>query len=292
MNLMLSYCKVFTKELKSIWVVLVLLPVFGKAQTTKLPQHKPITKQIQASTNQYSFGGGLRTAGTATCPTNPVALAGQDTLGNTVSSGQIFKCNATPFYVYVPAVSGNIASPCIQTEFTNFHTNMGTDGTETFYEGGVDIGCIGPSAACAFPIGGGTALNNTPWGLILSLLDPGQAHEFTLCRTGTISTSTVTLVDCWTNNTLPATPASTIYSNGTTTSGGTCDTIKLAAGTDIGTAIFGIAPSSASVALTDFHDGEGYINTALLSTGTYTVNYSFTPPAIDGCSTVTGTFMF
>jgi len=296
MNSTLSFCKSFKRGLRLFLLMLVLLPALLKAQNSSRIPDKLEVNRLTPVSYPVSWGN-LKTTATATCPTNPVGLAGQDTLGNAVSNGQIFACNNTPFYIYVPIVSGDIASPCIETEYTPFHTAEGTHGTETFYEGGTNIGCVGPTGSgCSFPIGNG-ALSNTNWGLLLSLLDPGQQHDFVFCRNGSINnagalTTTVTLIDCWTGVQLPSSPASAIFSNANPPNTATCFTMTLAANTDIGTAVYSISPTVTPGAFTDFHDGEAYVNSHLLSAGTYTVGYSFTPPASSGCGIVRGTFTF
>lgn len=296
MNLSLSFCKTVFRKAGLFIAILVLFPALAKSQNSLRVPSKPIVNSYQPINYPASWGN-LKTAATATCPTSPVGLAGQDTLGNTVTNGQTFACNQTPFYIYVPVVSGNIASPCIETEYTPFHTALGTHGSETFYEGGVNIGCIGPAGGgCSFPIGQG-ALTNTNWGLILSLLDPSQQHDFVFCRNGSLNnagspTTTLTLIDCWTGNQLPSSPASAIYNNTNPPNTTTCFTMTLPANNDIGTAAFTITPTVTPGAFIDFNDGEAYVNSPLMNAGTYTVGYSFTPSASSGCSMVTGSFVF
>ena len=258
-------------------------------------------KQINAQNNllhykpliSFSPTANLRTTTTATCPTSPLALAAQDSLGNTITNGQTLAMGSTPFYIYNLIQSGSTTSPCIQTNFTNFFTSIGTYGIETMYEGGVNTGCIGPiNNGCSFPIGQG-AVSGTPWSVSLTLLDPSKKHDFIFCRSGSIATTTITLVDCWTGTPLPSNPTSTVFSNATTTiTPQACDTLSLPANTDIGTAFYTIAPASASVALTDYNNGEVEMHPNLLQPGTYTVTYNFTPSIASGCVAVTGTFTF
>ncbi|HXU27750.1 MAG TPA: hypothetical protein VN698_11015, partial [Bacteroidia bacterium] len=264
---------------KILLFILVLCIKNGSAQNN-IMRYKPMVAN-------------LKTANTATCPTSPVMLAAQDTLGNTITNGQTFAVGSPSFYVYSPVVSGNMASPCIQTTYSAFYTSLGTYGTETIYEGGTNIGCIGPaSTGCSFPIGQGAA-SGTPWNLIFSLLDPSKKHDFVFCRTGSITTTTITLTDCWTGAALPTNPDSILFGNATTTiTPQACDTISLPANADIGALAFSIAPASASVALADYNDGEALIQPNLLTAGTYTVTYNFTPSVASGCAMVTGTFVF
>lgn len=276
--------------------MLLILPTLLKAQSSFRIPAKPEINRSEPISYPANWGN-LKTTATATCPTNPVGLAGQDTLGNAVANGHTFACNNTPFFIYVPVVSGNIASPCIETEYTPFHTAEGTHGTETFYEGGTSIGCIGPAGGgCSFPIGQG-AVTNTNWGLVLSLLDPNQQHDFVFCRNGSINnvgvpTTTITLIDCWTGAQLPSSPASALYSNANPPNTATCFTMTLPANTDIGTAAYSITPTVAPSAFIDLHDGEAYVNSPMLAAGTYTVGYTFNPPASSGCGMVTGNFTF
>lgn len=124
------------------------------------------------------------------------------------------------------------------------------------------------------------------WGLLDIFDDPSQQHYYNFCYTGlTLITTTVQLQDCWSN-----TPLSPIKTFSLNVAGTNCFTDTVAANTPIGTASYSIAPTSGTVALTDYHNGEAYINTSLLPTGTYTVTYSFRPPLADSCPTITGTF--
>ncbi|HKC68978.1 MAG TPA: hypothetical protein VKG26_12160, partial [Bacteroidia bacterium] len=202
MNSILSFCKSLKITLWAIVLILAILPALTKAQNSyRIPGKPEVNHSLPI--NYSASWGNLKTTATATCPTSPVGLAGQDTLGNAVATGHTFACNNTPFYIYVPVVSGDIASPCVETEYSPYHTALGTHGSETIYEGGINIGCIGPTGSgCQFPIGQG-ALNNTNWGLLFSLLDPGQQHDFVFCRNGSVNnttspTTTITLIDCWT----------------------------------------------------------------------------------------------
>ncbi len=288
---MLSYCKSFSKGLKLMVLLLIISPVLVKAQMQRVPNHKTIIRQG----NAHPTGSGNVRTNAVTCPTGPITFTAQDTLGNVFTNPASFACNATPFTVFESApATGGPTGPCVETIFTNYHNNLFTNGSETYIEGGVPVYTLCPT--CAIPIGDPFGTNpgipGTPWNFSLYGFDPTQSHEFAFCRAGNITTNTVTLVDCWTGNPLPSIPASSVFGNATTTAGGACDTMKLAAGTDLGTALYNIAPASASVALTDFNNGAAYINTALLGTGTYVLTYSFTPPVADGCSTITGTFTF
>ncbi|HWY37932.1 MAG TPA: hypothetical protein VNY73_05200, partial [Bacteroidia bacterium] len=153
----------------------------------------------------------------STCPTNPVTLNGQDSAtGTAIANGATHACNSNAFYVY-PNNGGsttNINSPCIETVYSTYYTSQATHGSETFYEGGANIGCVGPASPCSFPIGGTippiSGLQG--WDLFLSYLDPSLQHDFVFCRNGTITNNPVTvqLVDCWSGTALS--PATT-YNN-------------------------------------------------------------------------------
>jgi len=290
MKPVVSFCKSLKGSLKLIALVLIIFPALLGAQINKIPGHTSFIRQMDARGNSYTSG---KTTAT-TCPTGPIVMAGQDTLGNAITNGQTLACGAIPFYILPSAAAATTPNaPCIQTVFTNFHNNLATNGTETIYEGSTNAACVGPSATCFFPIGGGAGIPGTPWSFSLYILDPNQPHEFVFCRAGNITTTTVTLVDCWSGAALPSNPASTVFSNATTTvTPQRCDTLKLPANADIGTTLFSIAPASASVALTDLNNGAAYINTDTLPAGTYTVGYSFTPSVSSGCPTITGTFTF
>jgi gliding motility-associated-like protein len=232
----------------------------------------------------------------STCPTSPVTLDGQDATTNAaIANGATIPCNSNSFYIFSDngGSTSNMNSPCIETVYSTYYTSQSTHGSETFYEGGVNIGCVGPSAPCSFPIGGTVPPFSglQGWDLFLSYLDPSQQHDFVFCRNGTITNNPVTvqLVDCWSGNALSA---ATTYNNTNPATIATCFTLTVPAGTDIGSYSYSILPVSASAALTDQGYGVTLVNTASLSAGTYTVTYVFTPPASSGCGSVTGTYVF
>jgi gliding motility-associated-like protein len=232
----------------------------------------------------------------AQCPMNPVNLFAQDSTNYTnktstyISNNAILPCNSQPIYIYADKNQfGGANMPCIATQYTIGFADGGfcSSASETFYEGGVDLLCIGPSAPCIYPIGGGSCSPGT-WSINKIFLDPSQQHNFQFCDPSfvTISTS-VELQDCWSGAALSPTKSFSLLS-----SSNPCFTDSVLANTDIGTASFTIAPASYSVALTDFHNGKSFIDPSLLAAGTYTVTYTFKPPAGDGCATVNGTFKF
>jgi hypothetical protein len=174
--------------------------------------------------------------------------------------------------------------------YTDCYTNISTSGSETFLEGGVPVFTLCPT--CSEQIDMGTGISGIPWGWALYDLNPSQQHQFVFCRDASITTSTVTLTDCWTGAALASNPSSILFSNATTTVGGTCDTLTLPANTDIGTATYSIAPTTGIVGFGGYNDGATLIYPDSLAVGTYTVTYNFTPPASSGCGSVSGTFTF
>ena len=236
----------------------------------------------------YSFGN-LRTVSTATCPAS-VDLSAQDSLGNNMANGETINQSAAPFYISASSTGNSTpVSPCIETIFANYSSSLASFASESISEGGVDIYDL--CSTCGLAIGGGNAVLGSSWSFSLYGFDPNQEHQFTFCRTGSIATTTVSLADCWTRNALPV--IFTVFSNNTTTiTPQACDTIILPPKTDIGTATFSIAPATGTVGLLDYNNGTSYIHPAMLAGGTYTVTYTFAPPAMDGCNTITNTYMF
>lgn len=202
-----------------------------------------------------------------------------------------FSCNATPFYVYVTETGADIHSPCIKTDYDLFYTWEKNRITETFYEGGSNIGCVGPTAPCAFAVGGGTSISGlSEWSVSLYGLDPSVSHDMVVCKTGTSAGNTFTLSvsDCWNTNSPPTPLAGTtgasnpmVWNGASATS---CFTITVPAGSGIGSSVFSISPAVAAPGFFNFGFGYCYINPAYLTTGTtYTLTYTFTAP---GCAPV------
>jgi gliding motility-associated-like protein len=257
---------------------LISIPCFVRAQTQPANLQLSLQK-ILKKTNTIS---NLKTVSTATCPSSPVILAVQDSLGNSIGNGQTLTCGSTPLYFDANTANPGITTPCVQTQFSSLDPLLPGLGSETFYEGSTDQLCVGPSASCISKIG--TGLLNPKWSVDKIYLDPSQQHDFVFCYSGIISIlTTVQLQDCWTADTLsPSKPLTSA----------SCFTITLPPTTNIGVANYSISPASAASSLIDSHNGKAYVNTRILPTGSYTVNYTFTPPLVDGCSAVTGTFKF
>jgi hypothetical protein len=277
---------------KKLLLFTVILFIFNytKAQTGKTPQRNSLIKPI----NSYkTSSANLKIDSAATCPTSPVVLVGQSLSGPIFNSGKTFACGDTAFYIQPQLTGGGINVPCIQTEYKNYHPDLTSFGTETIYESNYFGVCFGPSG-CSIPLGGTSAYpNNTPWSVAVFFFNPTAEHEFVFCRSGSITTTTVTVVDCWTGDPLPSNPAYSVFSDSTTSiTPQICDTIKLPANTDIGTTSYSITPASGANGLVDSNTGWAYVSTAALAAGTYTVTYSFTPSASSACPTITGDFIF
>ena len=284
------------------WIVLCFLSfILSIGMNAQNRLYNPsIGRAIGADQIITSFSA--KTTGTATCPSSPVAISAQDSTNyvngtsTTIANGATIPCGNQSIILYASGGStSNENTPCIATEFSPYYSNIRTNVTETFYEGGQNMGCIGPSA-CYFPIGGsspfGLISGASVWSLYFGYLDQSKSHDFQFCRTGSgsISTATVTLKDCWTGAVLSG---PNVLSNATAGANSTsCFTMTVPAGTDIGTPNWSILPASASFALIDFHDGEVKVSPNLLPAGTYTVMYSFSPPASSGCAAITGNFKF
>ncbi|MBS1647314.1 MAG: gliding motility-associated C-terminal domain-containing protein [Bacteroidetes bacterium] len=233
-----------------------------------------------------------------TCPTSAV-LNMQDSTNfvnnttTTIANGATLTCNNQPVYLYpIGTTTANENVPCINTSYATYYTNIRNNITQTFFEGGTNVFCLSPppSTGCAYPIGGPIPPFSglMGWTFGLSGFNPTLSHSFTFCKTGagSITTTSVSLQDCWTGATLAG---PNTLSNATTAS---CFTMTLAAGTNIGTASYSISPSWASPALFNFNNGYAAVQTRALPAGTYTVTYVFTPPPSSGCAPVSNTFVF
>ncbi|HTA62613.1 MAG TPA: gliding motility-associated C-terminal domain-containing protein [Bacteroidia bacterium] len=286
MILALSFRKFFRKNVGLLALTLSAFPALMQAQ------NNPTLKHLQPINYQASAGS-LKTAATATCPTGPVALAASFSVTqNPIANGHVFECDKAPFLIDAQATTSPV-TPCIGTLYTNYHNNIGTNGSETFYEGGTNIGCVGPVAGgCTFPIGGGTTFGGQPWGVNLYFIDSTQQHDFVFCRQGNITTTSISLIDCWNGNPILSVPPTPInFSNLNPPNTSTCFTLTVPANTDIGGATYTISPATA-VGFVDFHTGEALVDPTLLSPGSYTVTYSFHPSSSSTCGNITGTFNF
>ncbi|MEO8761692.1 MAG: hypothetical protein ABI388_09670, partial [Bacteroidia bacterium] len=289
MKQLLSYRKIFGAKL-NLLALLLAISFTTYAQNRLInPNHN---RYLDRSVNQNLTA---KTAATATCPTSPVTLGCQDSTNivngtaTTIANNSTLACNNQSIVIYSNGGSvSNENTPCVSTIYSPYYTNVRNQVTETFYEGGQNIGCVGPTG-CSFPIGGTPNLSIsgvTNWSVLIGYLDPTLQHDFTFCRAGNITATSVSLQDCWTGATL-AGPVP--LSNA---SAAPCFTMTLPANTDIGTANYSIAPASASASLINYGDGEAQIKTYMLPAGTYTVTYTFTPPVSSGCGPVTGTYKF
>lgn len=232
------------------------------------------------------FLSGLNLFVKAQCPVS-MAFLGGDTnyvyngVGGTFNSGVTMACNAMPFYVWAnqPSTLNNpnndIYTPCIKTEYDRYWTTTRNSGTQSGYEGGFYLGCIGPSGGCSFPVGG-NPLNATNglsvWDLYWSYMDETQSHDMVFSKPAAVAwnTHTVTVQDCWSDVTLPSVVATPIN----WTSGMTSWTVTIPANTPIGNGTFTLNPSVPG-AITDLNFGYVYVRPNLLPAGTYTLNYNF-----------------
>ncbi|MGZ3862907.1 MAG: Ig-like domain-containing protein [Bacteroidia bacterium] len=235
--------------------------------------------------------GGPYTNCAVTCPTSLPLAAEDNATSAAIANGTTLSCTQGLFWIYanepnngsVGNVYTDIFTPCIDVDFKYYQTNLGTNETVNLYEGGVYSNCIGPSGSCAFPIGGSPpATVGNYWDLLWNYLDPTKAHDFGFCHSGSVTTTTVTIEDCWKNT--PLVPSFTIG-----TGSPSCFTVTVPANTGIGTASFSISPGSGASSITDYKDGYVLINPATLAAGTYTVTYYFTGT---NCPQATGTFVF
>jgi len=242
------------------------------------------------------------------CPPTMPLIAGDTAYvysgtGTTFNSGTSYACNDQPFFIWanqtlpittytngVSNVDTAIFTPCIATNYNTYWTTLRTRGTESFYEAGFYLGCIGPSG-CVWPIGGpGTPPNSgvDQWDLLLSYLDPGQSHDFVFTKPLGLPWSgppTVTINNCWNNAVIPSVVATPVSWPSATTS----FTATTAAGSSIGFCSFTLAPAVPG-AITDLNYGYVYVRPNLLPAGTYTMTYFFS--GVDCPGGTTSQFVF
>lgn len=231
-----------------------------------------------------------------TCPPS-VTLVAQDSAninsgGSTyVNNGSIY-CGTSYFAIYPQYQNptgdpcADFTTPCIMTSYNLYYTNHRVRGTETFYEGGNAIGCVGPSG-CVLPIGGTVppASGISIWTLTYSGMDATQSHDITFSKiAGAWNTTTVTVQNCWDNTPIPSTVSTPV-----SWASATPDfTVSIPANTNIGLASYSVTPAAPG-AFVDTHSGYLMVNPNLLTAATtYTVTYSFTQPLC----TIQGTFVF
>lgn len=216
-----------------------------------------------------------------------MAFLGGDTnyvynqVGSPFNSGATMACNAMPFFVWanqpstLDSANEDIYTPCIKTEYDRYWTTTRNDGTESMYEAGWYLGCVGPSAGCSFPIGTSSPMPSSGidiWNLYWSYLDETQSHDLVFTKPTGVSwnTHTITVQDCWTEATLPSVVATPIQWTSTMNSW----TVSVPANTPIGNATFTLNPNVPG-AITDLNFGYVYVRPYLLPAGTYTLNYNF-----------------
>lgn len=250
------------------------------------------------STLAVVFLLGLSATVKAQCPPSMPLIAGDTNyvyngVGTTFNSGTTLACNAMPFYVWAnePSTLSNpitdIFTSCIKTDYNLYWTTERTRGTETVYEGGTNIGCVGPSG-CSFPIGGTVPPGNgtAVWDLYWSYLDITQQHDHVFSKTaGTWNgPPTITLQDCWSGATLPSVVATPVSWPSATTS----FTATTAANTNIGTCSYSLTPAVPG-AIVDIKIGYVYVRPNVLPVGTYTLTYNFSNSV---CAGTTSQFVF
>ena len=234
--------------------------------------------------------GGPYTNCAVTCPTSLPLAADDNTSHAAIANGSTLACTQGLFWIYanepnngsVGNVYTDIFTPCIDVDFKYYSANLGADETVNLYENGTYVNCIGPGVGCAFPVGGGNTAVGNYWDLLWNYLDPTKSHDFAFCHAGAVTTTTVTIEDCWKNT--PIVPSFTIG-----TASAACFTVNVPANTGIGVASFSISPVSGAASITDYHDGYVLINPATLAAGTYTVTYTFVGT---NCPAANGTFVF
>ncbi len=277
------------KQIYIRYLLSTVLALFYIAGTLKAQTNKGVGVEVRENKNQKN---NLKTTSSANCPSgSAVDFFAIDTTSGTLlssSNNLTLSCGAAPFLIKADNTS-DIVTPCVLSQYniSGLDFNFYNEATETFYEGNKDLFCIGPSSSCLFPVGGTGGPVTGSWNIDKIYLDPSQQHNFQFCYTGALPLmSNVQLQDCWTGDSLaPVRSFGLILSNN-------CFMDSILANTDIGIASYSIAPASASVAFTDFHNGKSIVNPALLPAGTYTVTYSFTPSVSSGCNMVNGTFKF
>jgi gliding motility-associated-like protein len=277
------------KQVYIRYLLSTALALFYIAGTLKAQTNKGVGVEVRENKNQKN---NLKTTSSANCPSGSAVdfFAIDTTTGNFLSGSNTLtlSCGAAPFLIKADNTN-DIVTPCVLSQYniSGLDFNFYNEATETFYEGNKDLFCIGPSSSCLFPVGGTGGPVTGSWNIDKIYLDPSQQHNFQFCYTGALPLmSNVQLQDCWTGDSLaPVRSFGLILSNN-------CFMDSILANTDIGIASYSIAPASASVAFTDFHNGKSIVNPALLPAGTYTVTYSFKPSVSSGCNMVNGTFKF
>jgi gliding motility-associated-like protein len=219
------------------------------------------------------------------CPVS-INLIGIDSItSSTIANGDSIFCSNGPFTIRAnqppPPVTdsiNDIYTPCIEAIFSPYQTALGNNGTLTVYEGVVDIECLGSSTACISKIGGPTPPpSGHNWATYISYLDYTKPHSFVFSTSTSISTTTVTLKSCWTNQVF------TTYTWNAT--GASTHSVTIPTNTNIGKSTFSMnPPSTLPNTFTDFHNGNCVIHPHLLGSGIYTVTYIFSDTLCHGDS--------
>ncbi|MES2760747.1 MAG: hypothetical protein V4677_01020, partial [Bacteroidota bacterium] len=242
----------------------------------------------------FSQTGGPGSDCSIACPPNNFTMVGSlNSDGSNLPNGSTVNCSQ-PFWLDPPDLTPagqpynpftDQLTPCLRVEVNPLTSNVQAGGTIRVYEGGVNYWSACPT--CVAPQGpvGGSSTPGSQYGWYLGQVDPNFTHPSVFCRTAPLGapTPTVSLMSCWNN---------TLVLAGPQTWGSTaCFTLTAPTGTaNYGSATFSIAPTTGSVALTDYNWGTAYINPALLPAGTtYTVTYTFNNGI---CGNLNGFYVF
>lgn len=234
--------------------------------------------------------------------TNTVFNVGQ---GNNNTIPATISCTSMAFCVY-PQIwsstnSASIYQPCIKTRYRPYWTSVRNNVTESFFQNGGLIQTLAPGNPLPDRIGGSVPPANnglTSWDYSLFQLSTAYTHSISVCKTGAgaivdqfgVATSdSISIRDCWRNNT------PFIYaSNPNFVTASPCLTWSDPANSGtLGTTAWTISPAAVWPAIYAWTNGMCYIDPRYLPPATYTLNYSFTPPAgVSACGTYTANYVF
>jgi len=246
----------------------------------------------------------LSFTGQAQCPNQALmTLIAEDT--NTVFNGSgqgttntinsPYSCSSMAFLIWpvgTGTTSATIYQPCIRSRYNMYYTNVRNNVTESRYENGGLIFTLAPANAPANRIGGAIppASGASLWDFSLYQLNPTLTHSVSICKTGgaAITSDSISVRDCWRNT------GSLIYaSNAAFTTGCGIAWSDPANSGHLGTMAWSISPAATWPAVFDFGVGIYYVDPLHLAPATYTVTYTFTPPAgAPACAPVTANYTF
>jgi len=228
--------------------------------------------------------------------TNTVFNIGQPNANNIPS---VMSCTSTAFCVY-PRLwsnsnSGSIYQPCIRTRYNLYYTSLRNNLAETYFQNGGFFYDLHPANIPADRIGGATppASGTTIWNFSLFQISTAYTHSISVCNAigGPITTDSISIRDCWRNS-----PSSFVYAaDPAFATASSCLTWSDPANSGtLGTTAWNITPAAVWPAIYAWTNGMCYIDPRYLTPGTtYTLNYSFTPPAgASPCGTYTANYIF